>query len=219
MQNSLAIALAWPDTFCKQTGAWYDQPAKLFGISKNHYYKVGHSAIVLIEPHNKKCLYFDFGRYHAPLGHGRVRDEITDHELKISTKADLSKNLSLKNYQDIIDKIQENPACHGDGQLYAGVIEINFEKAYQAAKSYQKQGVIEYGPFDIKGTNCSRFVRSVLFNSVSSSQLKLKLTLPWTISPTPIGVVKNLKCLRTANYSPTKSKAKQNPETCEILTS
>lgn len=219
MQNSLAIALAWPDTFCKQTGAWYDQPAKLFGISKNHYYKVGHSAMVLIEPQNKKCLYFDFGRYHAPFGHGRVRDEFTDHELKISTKADLTDNLSLKNYQEIIDEIQNNKACHGDGQLYAGVIEINFKKACQAAKSYQKQGVIEYGPFDIKGSNCSRFVRSVLFNSVTSPLLKLKLTLPLTFTPTPMGVVKNLKFLRKAKYSPTKSEAEQNLETCEILTS
>jgi hypothetical protein len=217
MQNSLAIVLAWPDTWCKQTGAWYDQPAELLGISKNHYYKVGHSAIVLINPDTKDCHYFDFGRYHAPMGFGRVRDEITDHELCIHTKAEISKYLKLKNYQEIIDKIQENPACHGDGQLYAGLVEIDFHKAYSCAKAYQNQGIIEYGPFVIQGTNCSRFVRSLLFNSVSSKFLKMKLTLPWTLSPTPIGIVKNLKILRKANTQ--NSKTEDNLKTCEILSS
>jgi len=219
MQNSLAIALAWPETRCKQTGAWYDIPADLLGISKNHYYKVGHSAIVLIDSTTKNCLYFDFGRYHAPFGYGRVRDEVTDHELKITSKADITKELKLLNYQDIIDEIQVNPACHGDGQLYAGLIEINFEKGLKVAKTYQQKGVIEYGPFEIKGTNCSRFVRSLLFNSVSSPLLKVKLTLPWTLSPTPLGVVKNLKSLRKANYSFSNSNAEQDLDPCEILTS
>ncbi|QTY27967.1 DUF6695 family protein [Flavobacterium sp. CS20] len=119
MQNSLAIALAWPETRCKQTGAWYDRPAEFLSISKNNYYKVGHSAIVLINPKNKKCLYFDFGRYHTPLGYGRVRDEQTDFDLKIETLAEMSDNLILSNYQNIIDEIQQNPSSHGDGQLYA----------------------------------------------------------------------------------------------------
>ena len=48
-------------------------------IKKGNYYKVGHSAIVLINPNQLKCHYFDFGRYHAPKNYGRVRDEITDH--------------------------------------------------------------------------------------------------------------------------------------------
>jgi len=217
MQNSLAIVLAWPNTWCKQTSAWYDQPAELLGISKNHYYKVGHSAVVLINPDTKDCHYFDFGRYHAPMGFGRVRDEITDHDLKIYTKAEISKGLKLKNYQEIIDEIQENPACHGDGQLYAGLVEIDFQKAYKCAKAYQNQGTIEYGPFVIQGTNCSRFVRSLLFNSVSSKLLKIKLTLPWTLSPTPIGIVKNLKVLRKANTQ--NSKTEDNLKTCEVISS
>jgi hypothetical protein len=219
MQKSLAITLAWPETRCKQTGAWYDKPADILGISKNNYYKVGHSAIVLIHPDSKNCHYFDFGRYHAPMGYGRVRDEITDHDLKIYTKAEISKDLKLKNYQEIIDEIQINPSCHGDGQLYAGLVEIDFYKAYSCAKAYQNQGIIEYGPFVIQGTNCSRFVRSLLFNSVSSKLLKVKLTLPWTLSPTPIGIVKNLKVLRKAHYSLSNSQAKKDSKTCRILSS
>lgn len=200
MLNSIAIALAWPETYCKQTGAWYDKPANVLGIAKNHYYKVGHSAIILIHPETKESLYFDFGRYHAPMGYGRVRDKITDHELKIFTKADFTEDFILKNYQEIIDEVQKNPACHGDGQLYAGLVEIDFSKAFQVAKEYQKKEVIYYGPFTLKGTNCSRFVRSVLYNSVLSEKLKLKLTFPRSITPRPIGVVKNLKNQSKANF-------------------
>jgi hypothetical protein len=201
MAISLAIALAWPDTFCKQTGAWYDRPANFLGIAKNNYYKVGHSAIILIHPETKECLYFDFGRYHAPLGFGRVRDKVTDHELKIKTKAEITKDLNLTNYQEIIDEIQKKPSCHGDGQLYTGLIKVDFERAFMHAKSYQNKGVVYYGPFTLKGTNCSRFVRSLLFKAVLSSRLKLKLTFPWTITPTPIGVVKNLESQHKANFN------------------
>jgi len=219
MQNSLAIALAWPDTKCKQTGAWYDKPAELLGISKNNYYKVGHSAIVLINPENGNCLYFDFGRYHAPYGFGRVRDKETDFDLNIKSTAQLNEDLSLNNYQDIIDEIQQNPSCHGDGQLFAGLSKINFKSAYTKAKQLQNKGVISYGPFVVKGTNCSRFVRTVLLSAKISLLLKLKLRLTRTLSPTPIGIVKNLDQLRKANFKQSLSNLKQNIEECEILTS
>jgi len=218
MPNSLAIALAWPETFCKKAGAWYDQPAELLGISKNNFYKVGHSAIVLVNPKNGHCCYFDFGRYHAPLGYGRVRDEVTDHELKINTTALLNKDLDLMNYKDIIDEVQQNPSCHGDGQLYAGLSLINFQNAYGKAKKMQNQGAINYGPFTHKGTNCSRFVNSILINSCLSPILKLKLISPKTLSPTPIGIVKNLKYQRKANLHQPTVEAQKSIEKWEILT-
>ena len=219
MRNSLAIALAWPETLCKQSGAWYDKPAEFFGVSKNHFYKVGHSAIVLINPENGHCHYFDFGRYHAPLGHGRVRDEVTDHELKINTTALLNADLKLLNYQDIIDEIQQNPSSHGDGQLYAGLSLIDFQSAFKKAKQMQKQGAINYGPFTLKGTNCSRFVNTILIHSSLSSILKLKLIFPKTLSPSPIGVVKNLKYQRQANLYQANLETQKNIEECKILTS
>ncbi len=46
--TGFAIALAWPQTYCKQPGAWYDPITLLLGINKNNYYKVGHAALVLI---------------------------------------------------------------------------------------------------------------------------------------------------------------------------
>lgn len=218
MSNSIAIALAWPETRCKQTGSWYDLPAEILGISKNRYYKVGHSAIVLINPKNGECHYFDFGRYHAPYGHGRVRDKITDHDLNITTKALFNENLNLINYQEVIDEIQQNPSCHGDGQLHAGLSMINFKKAFKKAKQMQNKGAINYGPFVIKGTNCSRFVNSILINSCVSNYIKLKLLFTPTISPTPIGIVRSLnKQLRATLKKPSFSESKL--EECKVLSS
>lgn len=199
MENSVAIALAWPETFCKQAGAWYDRPAKLFGLSNNHFYKVGHAAIVIVEPNSGKCRYFDFGRYHAPYGKGRVRDEETDHELKLNTKANVDHHANVLNIKDILDEIQLKPACHGDGKVYGSVVKINYDKAIQRAKSMQEREAIIYGPFVPYGTNCSRFVRSVLYNAVESKTLKLKLTFTKTLSPSPLGILNTLQGIETSS--------------------
>ncbi len=72
--TGFAIAIAWPSTFCKQPGSWYDPLTLWLGVNYNHYYRVGHAAVVLIDPDKNKCHYFDFGRYHAPFQYGRVRN-------------------------------------------------------------------------------------------------------------------------------------------------
>ncbi len=218
MSFSLAIALAWPETYCKKAGAWYDKPANFFGVAKDHYYKVGHSAVILIQPGTCKCLYFDFGRYHAPEGYGRVRDESTDHELVINTRAEITEYQKLNNFQQIIDEVQSNKACHGQGQLYAGFTRIDFKKAFKIAKDAQNQGIIHYGPFTPKGTNCSRFVRKVLFHATLSLLLKLRLTFPWTISPTPIGIIRNLKIRKKANLE-ISNPEKQNNSISKFINS
>ena len=90
MQTGIAIALAWPETWCKEAGSWYDRFMKIIGISKNGYYRVGHAAVVLVDTNSGRCHYFDFGRYHCPKGYGRIRDAETDHDLKIITQARFS---------------------------------------------------------------------------------------------------------------------------------
>ena len=47
--SGLAIALAWPQTYCKQPGSWYDPVTEWLGINKNNYYRAGHAATVLID--------------------------------------------------------------------------------------------------------------------------------------------------------------------------
>ena len=102
MHSGFAIALAWPETFCKQTGAWYDRLLSAFGINQNGYYKVGHSALVLVDDETGSCRYFDFGRYHAPPSFGRVRSQETDHELTLMIKARISScGFEINNLKEI----------------------------------------------------------------------------------------------------------------------
>jgi hypothetical protein len=85
--SGFAIAIAWPQTLCKQPGSWYDPLTGWLGISRNNYYRAGHAALVLVEGDTGKCHYFDFGRYHAPYQHGRVRSGETDPGLAIRVRA------------------------------------------------------------------------------------------------------------------------------------
>ncbi len=103
-EKGFAIALAWPEMYCKQTGAWYDDLSYWLGISKNRFYKVGHAAVVLVDP-SGKCHYYDFGRYHAPYGYGRVRSAEADHDLRVNTLAQISKcSKKILNFNDLSDK-------------------------------------------------------------------------------------------------------------------
>ena len=78
MQNDFIITLAWPEGMVAASGAWYDKI-----LSKNGKYRVGHSAVVLINSETSKSHYFDFGRYHTPQGFGRARDVETDGDLAL----------------------------------------------------------------------------------------------------------------------------------------
>ncbi len=192
MHNGLIIALAWPETLCKQAGAWYDTPLTWLGINNNNYYKVGHSAIVLIEKKTGDCLYFDFGRYHTPRGYGRVRSAITDHDLVINTKAIISKKGIVQNYKELITEIFSNTSCHGSGNLHAAYCEGDFIAAQKKALQLQQLSPITYGPFLPNGSNCSRFVNKVILASKPNLIHRLLLMAPKTLTPTPIGNVLSL---------------------------
>ncbi|MBL7909449.1 MAG: hypothetical protein JNJ41_00170 [Bacteroidia bacterium] len=192
MYSGIAIALAWPETLCKQAGAWYDKPLKWFGINKSNYYKVGHAAVVLIEKESGNCHYFDFGRYHAPYQHGRVRSAYTDHDLEMKSKAFFDKNGRLTNYNEILWELYKNESCHGNGSLHASYCDVDFNKAFNKANQMQLASPIPYGPFLPNGTNCSRFVNTVIVSGSPKWYHKLVLNYPKTLSPTPIGNVKTL---------------------------
>lgn len=163
--TGFALALAWPQTYCKQPGSWYDRISNFLGLSENHYYKVGHAALILIDSQNKKCYYFDFGRYHTPFRHGRVRSALTDHGLAIKTIPEISNNgKKIENFRDILTELQLNPECHGEGKLYASYCRINFQKAFTKVNKLQQKSPIPYGPFKYKGSNCSRFVNTSYFS-------------------------------------------------------
>lgn len=215
--TGFAIAIAWPETYCKQPGYWYDGLTNLLGISKNYYYKVGHAALVLINSETKKCHYFDFGRYHTPFQHGRVRSEITDHGLKINTIAKISEDRKqIENYKDILTELQLNHECHGEGPLHASYCQIDFEKAFQKALQLQENSPIAYGPFRYNGSNCSRFVNDSITAGNPDWKMLIKLQYLVFLTPTPLNNVKALqnkviisKLLKTKAFCPVPVTDKQ----------
>jgi hypothetical protein len=191
--TGFAIALAWPETYCKQPGSWYDPVTGWLGITKNNYYKAGHAALVLINKEEQKCHYFDFGRYHAPFQHGRVRSAETDHELKMFTRPVISGNgREIVNFDEILAELQNNDACHGEGTLYASYAEINFENAWEKAISMQESSPLPYGPFVSQGSNCSRFVNSVILAGKPSLRSKFRLKYFVPLTPTPMNNINSL---------------------------
>jgi len=184
--TGLAVALAWPQTWCKQPNAWYDKLMLKLGISINHYYRAGHAALILIEKSNGDCHYFDFGRYHAPFEYGRVRSATTDHDLDLPIKAQLTTDgKSITNLTEILEFLHQNQACHGNGDLYGSYTEVDFHKAYHKALQMQEKSPLPYGPFVYDGTNCSRFVHTVVLAGRPRMKhaLRMKYMVPLTPSP------------------------------------
>ena len=180
MQNDFIIVLAWPERMVTRAGAWYD-----FLFAKNGKYRVGHSALVLVQRKSGKLCYFDFGRYHSPKHYGRVRDINTDRDVAIKNNANIENN-NIVNLKDILIEIKNNESFHGEGTLYASILnDVSFEKAYKYAKETQNKGLIPYGPFVYKGTNCSRFVASVMRSSSPTYIKNARLKFPICVSPSP----------------------------------
>lgn len=181
MENkNFIIVLAWPSGIIFGTGSWYD-----YLFSKNKKYRAGHSALILINKEKKECRFFDFGRYHTPLGKGRVRDIETDPELKIQTKPKIKEN-NITNLYEILTEVKLNKSTHGEGNMYASVVSnINFNKAYKFAKETQKKGVVNYGPFTFPGTNCSRFVAKTIRKANPKWTTFIRLKFPFCCTPSP----------------------------------
>ncbi|OIP84908.1 MAG: hypothetical protein AUK44_00850 [Porphyromonadaceae bacterium CG2_30_38_12] len=181
--TGLAIAIAWPETYCKQAGYFPDNILNFIGIAKHHYYKVGHAALVLVNVENGYCSYFDFGRYHTPWQTGRARSVHTDPLLKIHTCAKFNKAGSeIINFNEILTELQLNPECHGEGAIHASYGRIDYEKSLAKAYWFQEKSPFAYGPFRYKGSNCSRFVNDCLVAGKPNlwSLVKLRLLVPLT---------------------------------------
>lgn len=192
--TGFAIAIAWPQTYCKQPGAWYDPITTMLGVNKNNYYKVGHAALILVDKTNTKAHYFDFGRYHAPYKHGRVRSADTDQDLKINTSPQSSEDgKKLENFKDLLNELQSNSACHGEGELHASYCQIDFEKAFAKASKMQEAGAIPYGPFHYNGSNCSRFVNISIVAGKPDFKTYFNLYFKVPLTPTPLNNVNSLK--------------------------
>ena len=180
INSDFIIVLAWPEGETTAAGAWYDS-----FCATNGKYRVGHSALILINSENKELLYFDFGRYHTPTGFGRVRDKETDPDIGIPISAEIEDN-RIKNIEEILVHTKNKKANHGEGKLYASVLKnVNFISSYKFAKKIQEKGIIPYGPFVPKGSNCSRFVSATIRKSNLNLIKNLRLQFPFSLSPSP----------------------------------
>ncbi len=184
------IMLAWPDTPAIQVGSWYEPVTKLLGFNKNGYYKAGHSALVLVNPNTGELHYFDFGRYHTPAKHGRVRDKFTDPDLTVNEKAEFNTQGEITNMDMLLLGLSKYKSFHGKGNMFASVnYHISFEKAFRFAKKQQEKDAIIYGPFAYKGTNCSRFTSRVCRAGNRNFYKKMQTVLPLSLTQTPLGNV------------------------------
>ena len=180
MRKDFIIVLAWPEGLVLASGAWYD---KYFAT--NGKYRVGHSALALVDSATSKVQYLDFGRYHTPDGFGRIRDAETDPDAGIKQKAKINGE-KINNLEEILVEISNNKSYHGEGALYSSVISgVNFSTAFNYAKKWQEKGAIPYGPFVRNGTNCSRFVATISRKAEPSFLKKLRLRFPFCITPSP----------------------------------
>jgi len=179
------IVLAWPDTMVIQEGKWYDEPMRWVGALKNGYYKAGHAAFLLINNTSGVVQYFDFGRYHTPIKYGRVRSKLTDPDIAIKHKAQITDGVII-NLEEILLERYNNEACHGNGRMTASIVKnIDYEKALYRVLKMQAREAVYYGPFEFRGTTCSRLVAKVVLFSTKDWLTKLMIMLPYTISATP----------------------------------
>ena len=206
MQTDFIIALAWPEGMVSACGSWYD----IF-FARNKKYRVGHSALALVDSVSGKLRYFDFGRYHAPKDFGRVRDVETDRDVAIKTNAKIEKN-KINNLKEILLEIKSNESFHGEGTLYASVLnDVSYYRAYEYAKKIQNRGLIPYGPFVYNGTNCSRFVASVMRSSSPTYLKNARLKFPICISPSP---KRNVGIANANFYKITENKIEEIKRNC-----
>ncbi len=184
------IPLAWPDTPVIQEGKWYDGIMRTLGFIKDGFYKAGHAALVLVNHETKEFHYFDFGRYQTPKKHGRVRDSFTDPDLTLYTKPIIKDN-KIENVEELMRELAQLEATHGEGRLIASTIFVNdLNKAFEKAKTMQNHGAIIYGPLNLDGTNCSRFVAQTAKASNLGWLKNILIRIPYTVTHTTITNVK-----------------------------
>ncbi len=189
--NDTMIVIAWPDCIARGDGKWYSILKKL-GIFKNVNFKVGHAALILVERPSGKLHYFDFGRYIAPRGYGRVRGANTDPELEFDFTASFDSDGTINNIPDIAcNLLRYKAATHGEGKMFFSLCkEINFHDCMKHISSLQEKRYILYGAIARGNTNCSRFVYNTILAGYKKG-FNWKLRFPESIKASPIGNVVN----------------------------
>ena len=190
--NDIAVVIGFPDNWAKGEKL-RDKILYSLGITYTQYYKVGHAALLLIRRESGEIEYFDYGRYIAPAGKGRVRSKDTDPKLSIPVKAEFDFQGNLKNLLEIMNYLETiEDDTHGHGRTYFSVCKnISFEAGKEYINNLIGKGSSKYVTYGIGGMNCSSFVTKSLIKSVSEKKKRLNLYFSETIAPTPLGNVVN----------------------------
>ncbi len=189
--DGIIVPLAWPETKAIKEGKWYDYPMEKLGFIKNGFWHLGHAAMLLIQKSTGAIYYSDFGRYHTPHKHGRVRIEDSDPDIKIPITAIFNQDGTVANIEEILDYLYIHEANHGEGYVIAALQHIdNFTECHEKSLAMHEQDAIPYGPFAFPGTNCSRYVAQVSLRGNIGWWKKFLLRIPYTVTPTPISNVR-----------------------------
>lgn len=190
--EDLAIVLAWPEQTARGDESWMSLFKKL-GIVKNLNFKVGHSAIILIEKKTGKLAYFDFGRYISPRGYGRARSAVVDPRLQMENTAQIA-NGEIQNLLALLNELKSiEYATHGGKSLYFSIAQqLSFMKGIQYAQSVVDQGHILYGALARNNNSCSRYVAQILLASLKPKHpSRRSIYLPESFKASPMSNVVN----------------------------
>lgn len=190
--EDLAIVLAWPEQTARGDEGWMAFFKKL-GIVKNLNFKVGHSAIMLIEKRTGKLAYFDFGRYISPRGYGRARSALIDPRLRIENTAKIA-NGEIENLLELLNELKSiEYATHGSKSLYFSIAtQLSFKNGTQFAQSVVQQGHILYGALARNNNSCSRYVAQILLAALRPKHpSRRSVYLPESFKASPMSNVVN----------------------------
>lgn len=172
-KDATLLAIAWPETWCKNAQSWYDPFLEYIGFSKNGFSPVGHAAFVLIHPKTGALEYYDCGRYDSPEGKALIRSSEFNKDLQIKVQPKLQNTYEpkLENLNEILEAVQNMPGNYSYGAMLHKEIAVNFAHTKAIISQEQEKGPQIYGPFHLKGTNCARFVLRVIRKSQNKSWL------------------------------------------------
>lgn len=181
------VPLAWPETIIRPQGCFYDKVFGALGLLHDGFYMTGHGGLLLLPDKTGKSHYFDFGRYHLMDRQGRMRGELTDPEVAVSTPTQVDAYGTVTNIEEILAEVAANPATHGTGKMVASLFTgIDFEAAYAQCRSWQDAGALDFAHFDPRGTNCSRMIARLARTGDPSLLARLIVTAAWFVSPSPL---------------------------------
>lgn len=189
-----ALILAWPDTTIRGDEKWMMFFKKL-GLVKNLNFKVGHTAIVLVEKKTGKLSFYDFGRYISPRGHGRARSEFSDPRLRMDSQAVFDASGNILNLKEICEELQKmQDAIHAQGRMIFSVAQdINYEEAQFFGDKIVNEGSTPYGAVARGNNNCSRFITRLLKYSSKKYHNFHPIHFPETIKASPLSNIVNVR--------------------------